>query len=73
VASRETIKSYFSTNDVPTEAQFATLIDSLSHTTEDSLIASEDTEATSIGSLTITSYITITLASGATVKLAVVE
>ena len=35
IESRETLKTYFQTGDVPTEQQFATLIDSLVHFVDD--------------------------------------
>lgn len=73
MASRTTVKSYFETGDVPTQSHFASLIDSLAHVTEDDIVVSEDTAASPIGSLTVTGYITVTLSSGATLKLAVVE
>ena len=37
IQTREVLKTYFETGDYPTEAQFAALIDSLFHKTEDSL------------------------------------
>jgi hypothetical protein len=58
MSSRAALKAFFETGDVPTEVQFANLIDSLAHVSEDGLLQSQKfpivTDATAARTLVLT-------------------